>query len=501
MAMLMGRVGGRCGLVVAVWAAAGLVLAAGPGPAVLAAGQPLSGPSSAAAGGWGKAERVPGVAVLNAGGAAGVSFVSCWSAGNCGAVGGYTDASGGSQVFVAGERKGRWGKAEEVPGLAALNVGGDAQVYSLSCAPGGGCAAGGRYEDRTGGNQAFVVTRRDGRWGRAEKVPGTATLNKGDNAWLLAVSCTRGGNCGAGGFYDAASGEDDQAFVVAEKNGRWGKALKLPGTSALNKGGFAQVGTVSCTSAGNCGAGGYYTDRSNQAQALVVTERNGRWGTAQEVPGTAALNKGRLGLALVESVSCTSAGNCSAGGTYYRNGGTKVFVVAEKRGRWDKAEEVPGTTALNKYKSASAGLTSVSCASAGNCAAGGSYDYGGTSHPQVAFVVTQKNGRWGKAQKVPGLPAINDGGAQVNSMSCTSAANCTAGGSYTNQPRHSQAFVVTEQNGRWGKAQQVPGLATLNAGGGAGIASVSCTSARHCAAGGSYADGSEHGQAFVASQT
>jgi len=50
--------------------------------------------------------------------------------------------------------------------------------------------------------------------------------------------------------------------------------------------------------------------------------------TAIEVPGTATLNKGRN--ALVESVSCPSAGNCGAGGSYTdSNGHLQAFVVMQ----------------------------------------------------------------------------------------------------------------------------------------------------------------------------
>jgi hypothetical protein len=58
----------------------------------------------------------------------------------------------------------------------------------------------------------------------------------------------------------------------------------------------------------------------------------------------------------------------------------------------------------------------------------------------------------------------------------TSAGSCTAGGYYRAGASRFRAFVVTEQNGRWAKAQQVPGVAVLNVGQRAGIASVSCTS-------------------------
>ena len=44
---------------------------------------------------------------------------------------------------MAVEQKGSWGKAIEVPGLAALDKGEDAEVYSVSCVPAGNCVAGG----------------------------------------------------------------------------------------------------------------------------------------------------------------------------------------------------------------------------------------------------------------------------------------------------------------------------------------------------------------------
>src|SRR5215472_17319176 len=40
---------------------------------------------------------------------------------------------------------GVWGSAQEVPGLPALNTGGDAWVTSVSCPAAGECAASGRY--------------------------------------------------------------------------------------------------------------------------------------------------------------------------------------------------------------------------------------------------------------------------------------------------------------------------------------------------------------------
>jgi hypothetical protein len=41
----------------------------------------------------------------------------------------------------------------------------------------------------------------------------------------------------------------------------WGRALEVPGTRALNQGGNAEVSSLSCASAGNSSAGGFYTRR------------------------------------------------------------------------------------------------------------------------------------------------------------------------------------------------------------------------------------------------
>jgi hypothetical protein len=204
---------------------------------------------------------------------------------------------------------------------------------------------------------------------------------------------------------------------------------------ALNKRGGAFVSSVSCGSAGNCAAGGTYEDQSRQEQGFLVVERNGRWGRAIGVPV----------LGPVISVSCPSAGNCAAIG--YGS------VVSLRHGHWGKAIEVPGLLALNK--SGDAQIDSLSCASAGNCAVGGDYTDGG--HGQ-GFVAAERNGRWRKAIEVPGLAALNNGGnAHLSSVSCASPGNCAAAGTY-GQP-YGLGFVAVEKNGVWGKATSVPGLA------------------------------------------
>src|SRR5215469_17575964 len=138
---------------------------------------------------------------------------------------------------------------------------------------------------------AAARTGPGGTWSNAMEV--AAGLNQGDEAQLNSVSCASAGNCSAGGYY-TNSGEQVQAFVISQKNGVWGRAKEVPGSAALNRGWNAEVSSVSCVSAGNCAAGGHYQDRSTRRHVFVVTQTNGVWGQAEEVPGSVALNQGKF---------------------------------------------------------------------------------------------------------------------------------------------------------------------------------------------------------------
>ena len=380
-----------------------------------------AGVAAAASGGtWGTAREMPGTAALSQGLGAEALSVSCASAGNCSAGGTYADAPDSSQAFVAGEVNGTWHAAREVPGTAALNQGAAAAVNSVSCASAGNCAAGGSYADGSisATQQAFVASEVNGTWHAAIEVPGTA----GGGA-VNSVSCASAGNCAAGGSYADGSGHE-QAFVASEVNGTWHAAIEVPGTAILSQGLGAEALSVSCASAGNCATGGWYVDSSNHFQAFVATEVNGTWRAAREVAGT--LDQG--GGAQVNSVSCASAGNCIAGGFYHYNhtaGSQEAFVASEVNGTWHAAIEVPGIAALNQGEAA---VNSVSCASAGNCAVGGFYS---DSSRQQAFVASEVNGTWHAAREVAGT--LNQVDAAVNSVSCASAGNCAAAGYYSNR--------------------------------------------------------------------
>src|SRR5215472_9564128 len=392
---------------------------------------------------WGTAKQVPGLAALDKGGGGDVYSISCSSAGNCGADGTYVDGAGHIQVFVANQANGTWGKAIPVPGLAALNVGGDAFSAALSCTSPGNCSAGGDYFTRSGDfTQAFVVTETNGTWGKAIEVPGIQALSTVDGGEVTALSCASPGNCSAAGHYTGSHFR--QVFVVNQTNGTWGKAIPIRGTT-VTKIGFAEVESVSCRAVGDCTAGGFFTARDHTGQPFVVSEKNGTWGKAIEIPGMRALNTGGSGA--IRQLSCGPAGGCDAGGGYQDSHGFRqAFVVSERNGTWGKPIEVPGTAALNHQN---AEVDSLSCASPGNCSASGDYRQGHTFNLEP-FVVSERNGTWGKAIEVPDIESLNTGvETHVNSLSCGAAGNCSMGGDYKSLVGP-QAFVVNQAHGTWG---------------------------------------------------
>ena len=234
---------------------------------------------------------------------------------------------------------GKWRTAMELPGVGSLNKGGNSDLLALSCGSPGNCAAGGYYQLSGGQRQAFVADERRGSWHSAVQLPGIGTLNKGGDARVLSTSCASAGNCAAGGTYRDASGRY-QAFVATEKNGRWSKGILAPGSGTLNKGGDAAVQSVSCGRAGACAAVGYYRDGASHRQVLLLNSLNGTWRSAKPVPGLATLNLGND--AELNSVSCTGAGGCSAGGFYVDNSAAfQGFVVTKRAGRGEARARCP----------------------------------------------------------------------------------------------------------------------------------------------------------------
>jgi hypothetical protein len=477
-------------------AAAGPVAAAGPAAAAgsAAAGQRIVRPLSGASYEWGVAEQAPGIAALDHSGTGQLTSVSCAAGGACSAGGFYTDGTSKlGQAFVIGESGGVWKAAQGLPTVATLNAGGSAEVAAVSCPAAGNCGATGYYR-ASGAVQPFVVAESGGTWDGAIAVPGAGT---GD-AQGLAESCPVPGRCSIGGYL-ATETTSEIGFVDDQRPSHdWYAALPLPGSLGQQApaGSVAKVMSISCRSAGNCSAGGFYTDKHDDIQAFVADEKNGAWHAAQEVGARLNAN----GYAEITGVSCHSAGNCAAVG-YYAPGvmQQRPFMVTSKNGTWGRAVTVTGIGALDTGHSSQ--LAAISCGAAGgggNCTAAGTYERAKDASQQ-AFTVTEQNGRWGSARTVPGLDGWNTGrDATVAAISCVSPGNCSVGGSFEQIGDVSQVWVASQHNGSWGVAGTVSQLVNLNAGNASDVTGLSCASVGSCGIVGYYYAGADDQQPFVA---
>src|SRR5262249_21519487 len=151
--------------------------------------------------------------------------------------------------------------------------------------------------DRDGGNHPFLADSVNGTWGNAKNVDFTGfsiITGFGFDFRVNSVSCTAPGECAAGLVVPVADSgaphaKAEEAFVADESPGRWGTPRPVPGIQDLNAGNFAIVDSVSCRAAGNCVAGGHYTDARDIDHPFLATETNGTWGTGAEVPGITGL--------------------------------------------------------------------------------------------------------------------------------------------------------------------------------------------------------------------
>jgi hypothetical protein len=433
--------------------------------------------ASAAAAGWGTARAVQAPDHRSVG----LDLLSCSGPGDCSAVGWYTDTHNDYQGFVIDEKNGSWDSGEPAPGLATLNRGDDAGVGTVSCSSPGDCGAGGSYFAGPGYTQRpFVIDEKGGTWGAAVPVPGIEAINVNGNAEIDSLSCGSAGNCSAIGDYRDA-GSRDEVFAVNETGGVWGTAAELPGMATLSAGpanGARPTGLVSCTAPGDCTAAGNYFDPQDDQRTYAATETGGVWRAATTVPGTTSTPT------TLTALSCASAGNCAAGGGWWPTPGSaeeQALVLTEAHGAWGAARTVPGIAGLEKAGGSSR-VASVACGSAGNCAAVGTYWT--DLDASYAFVVTETDGTWGSAKPLSS-PAPHSGplAGGAYTVSCPSAGNCSAGGDYRpSPPAVTAAFVVTETNGTWGAARAVPGLPDYSGAGDVWVDAISCATPSYCGA-------------------
>ncbi len=211
-------------------------------------------------------------------------------------------------------------------------------------------------------------------------------------------------------------------------------------------------------------------------EALASMSAN--WGTGVQAPLPAnAAASPRVSLS---SVSCASPGNCGAVGEYTDSSDERQgLLLSEAAGVWGIVELESGV-----FPSA------VSCPSAGDCTA-----------VAVNKVLSEKEGVWGSAATVA-LPANAASVGDLDYVSCSSAGNCTAAGGYKDSSGHHEGLLVTETEGTWGTGVEASLPANADLENDAYIEGLSCASPGNCTAVGEYYDGAvDEPEIFLLTET
>lgn len=338
----------------------------------------------------------PAVATASLAGATGtwtIAAIDCPEAGNCTAVGTYTET--GTQtdaMFVDSDVNGTW----ETEAQEAANIEGQQiTVNALSCASPGNCVAGGWYNPTYGGGaeDPFIAEEANGHWEPALPLGGAALPLVNMTGQVTSVSCPSAGNCVAAGFAGSV-------FVADEVSGTWETAHTVQGLDTTsNHPYYAGRAYVSCAGAGNCALA---------ADNYVASEAHGVWGTAQAVmnaPGQA------------DALSCAPDGGCTVGGD-------GAWTASEKDGVWTAAASLPGITPV--VGGGTAEVTGLACTDGGNCDLAGSGETPVQS--PVGFTDRATAGTWAQAQGE--FNGTDDQGRSndppLGALSCSSFGNCVA---------------------------------------------------------------------------
>lgn len=337
-------------------------------------------------------------------------------------------------------------------------------------------------------------------WGRPTPVRVPRLRGSGTETVINAISCTSGAACSAGGFISTSKTTD--ALVLDESHGRWKTAQIIRGTDSSRQVDNATIKALSCSSPGNCSAGGSFIngaglsrsdllDGDGPTTAFVVDEVHGKWGSAHAVMGVVA--PGNEEGATISYLSCPTIGNCAAAGTFasvpcadgdndcvltgstYTQQFEKSFVVNEVRGVWGSPQWL-----RNANRGEYPNLAGLSCGAAGTCTAVGTSV--SPSGQQAGFVANEVKGRWESSVLFPGVGLAGQTSSMLSAVSCGSQGDCSAGGSYTDSLGHTHPFLVDEVAGAWRRAAVIKGANRPALHQYAQIQTISCGSASHCTA-------------------
>jgi hypothetical protein len=326
----------------------------------------------------------------------------------------------------------------------------DGQLLAVSCPSAASCTAVGGYGVHPEiGEGATLAEHWDGgsSWTIQEtpSPPGTYWSE------LTGVSCASATSCTAVGDYQLTDHGESLPFAEHWDGSTWNVQTMPSPPGALD----IRLRAVSCPSATSCTAVGDYDSSAYPAPTFAEYWDGSTW-TIQTMPSAEPADH----FALLNGVSCTAPGKCTAAGWYIQAGhGGKQLIEQHYGSRWRKISPVSGSSMPGQPQA-------VSCTARNNCTVVGLGASGAMAE--------RWNGSGWTVQATPRPAQVS-----LNAISCTSATACTTVGYDANAPGWG---TVAERyyNGAWHRQATASPAAEKE------FLGVSCTSASSCTAVGSY---------------
>ena len=355
--------------------------------------------------------------------------LSCSSDGNCLAPLIVTSKAGVDQAYVAEERSGVWSPARRLT-LPTGIMSPTSSVYAADCVSPGNCVVVGT--DKAG---AISATETQYVWGRAVALP---TLLGYASLLLTSISCTSLTNCTATGM-GVSSTFSTSPVIATETNGTWeAHEVLLPSDAVSGLLIFNGIFAISCTSVGECTAVGSYTSTGGLVD-FSMSQQSGVWGaiTPITLPSDAELGAGDS--ANLSAVTCATAGNCIAAGYYPlhasigQNHSSVPFVISAVNGVWGTAQKVQlpvGAFVATANATQSSGAGSISCTDATTCIVVGGYSLdakgrSGSFEAQVSGGIPER-----ATQLLVPSDAKKLASSSANAISCVAGGSCVIAGNY-----------------------------------------------------------------------
>jgi hypothetical protein len=346
--------------------------------------------------------------------------------------------------------------------VSSPNVGsGNNRLESVSCVSVSDCVAVG--DTWTGSVYKTLVMVWDGAvW----SVVSSPNVGSGNNR-LESVSCVSVSDCVAVG--DSWTGSVYKTLVMVWDGAVW-SVVSSPNVGSNHN----QLYSVSCVSVSDCVAVGY-TDTGSVDETLVMV-----WdGTVWSVVSSPNVGSNHNQL---YSVSCVSVSDCVAVGDIEIGEEFQNMLVMV----WDGA--VWSVVSSPDVGSDDHWLQSVSCVSASECVAAGSYDNGPRDETLVVSLTEPEPSSAISVDTavVVSSPNVGTGDNELNSVSCVSATECVAVGE-TNTGSATETLVMVWDGAVWSV------VSSPNVGSGTNdnaLYSVSCVSVSDCVAVGNTYTGS-----------